>query len=204
MKDINEFKSRIKKLYEYKIHDLNINKVESVYHMNEDETNQQQTTNQQVDQNQTQQPNQVAQRPEVQQPQQQVPQPKQDSNNDNQMLMSYLKSEMSKLDNVVDSIDQISKSVEFLSQRLENINKSVDEIKEPSDLEKLEMRAFDSYPYNKTLSKVWEDKAKSKEEQDAERMGMYKTDDGYEMEYIPNNNLNDFNSSTNSFTKNGY
>lgn len=204
MKDINEFKSRIKKLYEYKIHDLNINKVESVYHMNEDETNQQQTTNQQVDQNQTQQPNQVAQRPEVQQPQQQVAQPKQDSNNDNQMLMSYLKSEMSKLDNVVDSIDQISKSVEFLSQRLENINKSVDEIKEPSDLEKLEMRAFDSYPYNKTLSKVWEDKAKSKEEQDAERMGMYKTDDGYEMEYIPNNNLNDFNSSTNSFTKNGY
>lgn len=213
--DINQFKNRLKKLYEYKIHDLNLNKEESVYHMREDEndnTQPQQQQPQDVENKQVntqpqpkpqntdnqQQVNQDSQ-PKPQQPQ---PTPSVDTSNSNEMMMGYLKSEMSKLDNVVNSIDEISKTVDFLSRRMETLNKNVEEIKEPSDFEKLEMRAFDSYPYNNTLTKVWDDKIKSKEEQDAERMGIYKTDDGYEMEYIPNNNIS--NTIPNSISRNGY
>lgn len=214
MKDINEFKSRLKKLYEYKVYDLNLDKEEKQYHMHEDEGDQQQAQ-QNVEPKQPQpttkpvepkQPptQQVQSTPPQPQPQKVEQQPAPSQNNNEMMMMGYLKNEMSKLDNVVDSIDKISKSVEFLSQRLENLNSSVEEIKEPSDIEKLEMRAFDSYPYNKTLSKVWDNKMKSNEEQDAERMGIYKTDDGYEMEYTPENNINKFNTSPNSFTRNGY
>lgn len=206
IKNIDDFKNRFKRLYEYKVHDLNMNKVESVYNMQEDEEAAPQPEPQPEVNTQ---PTEPVNQPEVQvapeeQPVQE-PQPTeptlQPEPQEDQML-SFLKSEMAKLDNVVSSLESISNNVDMVSQRLDNLNnnvtdlsKIVDEIKEPSDIEKLEMRAFDSYPYNKTLNKVWDDKMKSKEEQDMERLGIEKTDDGYQMEYIPNKNfqLNQFN-----------
>jgi vancomycin resistance protein YoaR len=195
--DINEFKSRMKKLYEYKIHDLNLNKEEKVYHMQEDD---EQNPPQQPSQEQPQQA--PAPQPQAE-PQpapapapQQAPQPVED-NKEDMSMMSYLKTEMSKLDNVISALENISQSVEAVSSRLDGLTKVVDEIKEPSDIEKLEMRAFDSYPYNQTLTKVWGDKLKSKEEQDMDRMGVYKTDNGFEMEYTPQRNFNHVQSSNN-------
>lgn len=195
--DINDFKSRMKKLYEYKIHDLNLNKVESSYqNMNEDENEQQaQQAPAQPEQSSATPPPAPAPEP-VQQPQP-TPAPVEDKKDDEMDIMSFLKSEMQKLDGVVSALENISASVENVSSRLDNLTKVVDEIREPSDIEKLEMRAFDSYPYNKTLDKIWSDKMKSKEEQDMERMGIQKTENGYEMEYVPQRNFNHVQSSNN-------
>jgi hypothetical protein len=204
IKDINSFKDRVKKLYEYRIHDLNLNKEESVYRMQEDENAEpkpEQT-------NQVSEPSapkpvepQAPVQPEPSVPKQEVaPAPVSQTTNVNTeetSLMSYLKSEMGKLDNVINSLENISMNVDTVSKRLDSLTKIVDEIKEPSDIEKLEMRAFDSYPYNQTLNKVWGDKIKSKEEQDMERMGVYKTDNGFEMEYTPQRNFNHTQSSNN-------
>lgn len=206
IKNIDDFKNRFKRLYEYKVHDLNMNKVESVYNMQEDEEAAPQPELQpELNTQQAEPVNQpeaqvIPQEQPVQEPQPTEPTPQPEPQED--QMLSFLKSEMSKLDNIVSSLESISNNVDMVSQRLDNLNnhindlsKIVDEIKEPSDIEKLEMRAFDSYPYNKTLNKVWDDKMKSKEEQDMERMGIEKTNDGYQMEYIPNKNfqLNQFN-----------
>jgi hypothetical protein len=202
--NIDDFKKRYKKLYEYKVHDLNRYKEESVYQMQEDEQEPeppvQNNPQPPVQQNSEPQPKPPVQQEPVQQtpiaqpnPPVQQPEPQQE---DNQMML-YLKSEMQKLENIVGSLEAISNNVNAISQRLDSLNsnvtelnKVVDEIKEPSDFEKLEMRAFDSYPYNKTLDKVWDSKMKSKEEQDMERMGVYKTDDGFAMDYTPQRNFN--------------
>lgn len=206
IKNIDDFKNRFKRLYEYKVHDLNMNKVESVYNMQEDEEAAPQPEPQpELNTQQAEPVNQpeaqvIPQEQPVQEPQPTEPTPQSEPQED--QMLSFLKSEMGKLDNIVSSLESISNNVDMVSQRLDNLNnhindlsKIVDEIKEPSDIEKLEMRAFDSYPYNKTLNKVWDDKMKSKEEQDMERMGIEKTNDGYQMEYIPNKNfqLNQFN-----------
>lgn len=206
--DIIDFKSRMKKLYEYKIHDLKLDQVEEVYQVQEDEQNQQTSPEPQksVD------PPQAIQKPEPQPVQNTQPKPIQQppvtptppiaqpqiSNNEDNSMMSFIKSELQKLEGVVSAIQDISMNVDKVSQRLDVLTKSVDEIREPSDIEKLEMRAFDSYPYNKTLDKVWGDKMKSKEEQDMERMGIQKTENGFEMEYTPQRNFN-HNQSTNNF-----
>jgi hypothetical protein len=202
--DINDFKSRMKKLYEYKIHEFNMNNPKSVYHnMNEDENDPQGQTQQAPAQPEQSSPTPPppAPAPEPMQQSQPAPAPSPapvEDKKDNEMdMMSFLKSEMQKLDGVVSALENISASVENVSSRLDNLTKVVDEIREPSDIEKLEMRAFDSYPYNKTLDKVWAEKTKSKEEQDMERMGIQKTDNGYEMEYIPQRNFNYVQSSNN-------
>jgi hypothetical protein len=190
IKDINGFKDRIKMLYEYRMVDLNAGRNDMSVQVNEDENEQQQ-----------QEPVQPKPQPQVQQPvvqpQQPVaPQPE-EKKEDNTELISFLKNEMSRLENVVSSINDISSKVENLGQRMDNINtnfsdlsKAIDEIREPSDIEKLEMRSFDSYPYNKTLVDVWQDKEKSKEEQELHRQGIRKTDDGYEMDYVPMQGMN--------------
>lgn len=77
-----------------------------------------------------------------------------------------------------------------IGSRFEDLSKAIDEIREPSDIEKLEMRSFDSYPYNKTLVDVWKDKEKSKEEQELIKQGIRKTDNGYEMDYVPMSGMN--------------
>lgn len=192
--DINEFKKKYRKLYEYRIHDLNLNKADRSYQMQEDNNDQipsnpKPATNQDLSpkpvQNQEVKPQQPL--PAQQPIQQSVKQPQNTDNNFG--MMSYLKSEMEKLENVVNAINDIGMKVDSINSRLDKITNIVDEIKEPSDIEKLEMRAFDSYPYNKTLTKVWDDKMKSKEEQDMERMGVHKTENGFEMEYIPQKNF---------------
>lgn len=207
IKNIDDFKKRVKLLYEYRVHDLNMNKEESVYHFNEDET--QEPAAQPAPEPSAVPAPEPIQDP-VAQPEQaaepiQEPVPAEPAAQEDNQMISYLKSEMQKLENVVSSLDTISRSVDSVSQRLDKLNSSmfdltkiVDEIKEPSDIEKLEMRAFDSYPYNQTLTKVWDDKLKSKEEQNMDRMGVYKSDDGYEMEYTPQRNFN-HNQSTNNF-----
>lgn len=207
--DIIDFKSRMKKLYEYKIYDLKLDQVEEVYQVQEDEQNQQPSPEPQKNidppqsiQKPEPQPVQNTQPKPIQQPPvaptpPPAPQP-QTSNNQDTSMMSFIKSELQKLEDVVSAIQNISMNVDKVSQRLDVLTKSVDEIKEPSDIEKLEMRAFDSYPYNKTLDKVWSDKMKSKEEQDMERMGVQKTENGFEMEYIPQRNFN-HNQLTNNF-----
>lgn len=196
--DINDFKSRMKKLYEYKIHDLNLNKVESVYHnMNEDENEEQGQQAPTPPQQSSQTVSPPAPEPQVAPQPAPAPAPVEDKKDNEMDMMSFLKSEMQKLDSVVSALDSISANVDNVASRLDNLTKIVDEIKEPSDIEKLEMRAFDSYPYNKTLDKVWSDKMKSKEEQDMERMGIQKTKDGYEMEYTPLRNFNHTQSSNN-------
>jgi len=203
--NINDFKSRIKKLYEYKIHDLNLNREDYTYNVQEDENDQPQSTDSQPapqpEPQKTIEP-QPAPQPEpqksvepqpapVEQKPIQQPAPTSVDNNQEEMnMMSFLKSEMQKLDNVVNNLEKISVNVDMVSNRLDTLTKVIDEIREPSDIEKLEMRAFDSYPYNQTLTKVWDDKLKSKEEQDMERMGIYKKDDGYEAEYTPQKNFN--------------
>jgi DNA repair ATPase RecN len=183
--DINEFKQRIKKLYEYKMVDLNPSTDISV-RVNEDENEQKPAPAPQT-------------KPVEPQPQAQAPAPEavQEPKEDNTELISFLKNEMQKLENIVNSINNISSKVEDLGNRMNNINssfgelsKAVDEIREPSDIEKLEMRSFDSYPYNKTLTDVWKDKEKSKEEQELQRQGIRKTDDGYEMDYVPMSGMN--------------
>lgn len=200
--DIKEFKSRMKKLYEYKIHDLNLNQVEEVYNVQED--NQESSIEPektvepaQPNQNIQPQPKPIQQTPVQPKPIQQTPVQPQIDNTKDQSMMSFVKSEFQKLETVVNAIENISINVDKLSQRLDVLTKSVDEIKEPSDIEKLEMRAFDSYPYNKTLEKVWGDKMKSKEEQDMERMGIQKTENGFEMEYTPQRNFNHIQTSNN-------
>jgi len=200
--DIKEFKSRMKKLYEYKIHDLNLNQVEEVYNVQED--NQESSIEPektvepaQPNQNIQPQPKPIQQTPVQPKPIQQTPVQPQIDNTKDQSMMSFVKSEFQKLETVVNAIENISMNVDKLSQRLDVLTKSVDEIKEPSDIEKLEMRAFDSYPYNKTLEKVWGDKMKSKEEQDMERMGIQKTENGFEMEYTPQRNFNHIQTSNN-------
>jgi hypothetical protein len=205
--DINDFKSRMKKLYEYRIHDLNLNKEESVYRVQEDENSQKPPQEPVENQAPVEKPlptpapqPQQNQAPVEQKPvSTPVPQPAPQQNNQEEVsLMSYLKTEMGKLDNVITSLENISMNVDTVSKRLDSLTNIVDEIKEPSDVEKLEMRAFDSYPYNQNLNKVWGDKMKSKEEQDMERMGVYKTDNGFEMEYTPQRNFN-HNQSSNNF-----
>lgn len=206
--NINDFKSRMKKLYEYKIHEFNLNNPKTVYHnMNEDENEEQgqQAPAQPQQSSQTVPPPAPEPVLEPQQQSQPAPEPQPapatapvEDKKDNEMdMMSFLKSEMQKLDSVVSTLDSISANVDNVASRLDNLTKVVDEIREPSDIEKLEMRAFDSYPYNKTLDKVWGDKMKSKEEQDMERMGIQKTDNGYEMEYVPQRNFNYVQSSNN-------
>lgn len=199
---IDDFKKRYRKLYEYKVHDLNMNKEERVYQMQEDEQEdpvpQPPVQEPPVEQKPEVSPQPPVQEPQVQQePVQQAPIPQPEPQQEDNQMMSYLKSEMQKLENIVGSLEAISNNVNAISQRLDNLNnnvselnKVVDEIKEPSDIEKLEMRAFDSYPYNKTLDKVWDSKMKSKEEQDMERNGIYKTDDGFAMDYTPQRNFN--------------
>jgi vancomycin resistance protein YoaR len=225
--DINEFKSRMKKLYEYKIHDLNLNQEEKVYRISEDEAELNQPKENKPAQpvqsapeptpapqpvqsapEPTPAPEPVQQAPEptpAPEPVQSAPEPTpapistpvENKPSEDMSMMSFLKTEMQKLDNVVSALENISLNVDQVSKRLDSLTKLVDEIREPSDIEKLEMRAFDSYPYNKTLEKVWGDKMKSKEEQDMERMGIQKTDNGFEMEYTPQRNFNHTQTSNN-------
>ncbi len=190
IKDINGFKDRIKMLYEYRMVDLNPATNNMSVQVNEDENEQQ-----------VQEPVQPKPQPQVQQPVAQPQQPvtprPEEKKEDNTELISFLKNEMSRLEDVVLSINNISSKVENLGQRMDNIStnfsdlsKAIDEIREPSDIEKLEMRSFDSYPYNKTLIDVWEDKEKSKENQELRKQGIRKTDDGYEMDYVPMQGMN--------------
>jgi hypothetical protein len=189
IKDIKDFKNRIKKLYEYRMVDLNPAVNNMSVQVNEDEAEPKQEKP-----SQTPAP---APQPKPEQPvQPQAPAPEPEKE-DNTELISFLKNEMSKLETVVSSIESISSKVEELGNRMNNINnsfsnlsKAVDEIREPSDIEKLEMRSFDSYPYNKTLTDVWKDKEKSKEEQELAMQGIRKTDDGYEMDYAPMKGMN--------------
>lgn len=192
--DINQFKSRIKKLYEYKIHDLTPNQMEEIYHVNEDDNNQ---TQEKTPVQQNPEPKPIQQPEPTQQPVQPTPTPVPVEDKNENEIMSFLKSELQKLDNVVSSIENISLSVDEVSKRLDTLTKIVDEVREPSDIEKLEMRAFDSYPYSKTLTKVWDDKRKSKEEQEMERLGIQKNGNEFQMEYSPQRNFNHVQSSNN-------
>lgn len=194
IKNINEFKKRIKMLYEYRMVDLNPGITQNNITVTEDEN-----------QSKEQQPQQApaaatAEKPVQQTPQQPAPAPQPqpvENKEDNTELISFFKSEMSKLENVISAIDSISSQVEMLGQKMnrigsnfDDLSKAIDEIREPSDIEKLEMRSFDSFPYNKTLNDVWEDKEKSKEEEELRKQGIRKTNDGYEMDYIPMGNMN--------------
>jgi len=185
IKDINGFKDRIKMLYEYRMVDLSPINNEMTVQVNEDE-------NEQAEQPQTPQPEPVQQPKPVETPAPSIPVQPQPEKDNNTELISFLKIEMEKLENVVNSINKIGSDVEKLGQRMDTVSsnfnelsKAIDEIREPSDIEKLEMRSFDSYPYNKSLTNVWEDKEKSKEEQELYKQGIRKTDGGYEMDYVP-------------------
>lgn len=201
IKNINDLKKRIKLLYEYKMVDLNPTNNNFSNHVNENESegdetktppsqttqpiqnpsdNQQNVENKPIQQNIDQQ--------SLEQPKQ--PEPVQQNNTE---LMSFLKNEMSRLDNVLTSINNISLTVQNLGHRLDNfstdinkLTKSVEEVREPSSKEKLEMRSFDSYPYNKNLNDVWSDIEKNKEDKN----GIRRTEDGYEMDYIPMKGMN--------------
>jgi hypothetical protein len=196
IKNINDFKKRVKMLYEFRFIDLEPEK--GILPMKEDEN---QNVAKPAAPAPTEQPKQVTPQPSPAPapspaPQQTVQQP-QNQEGGNDQLISFLKSEMQRLEDVVTSIENISMNVDGLSKRMEDLNnnvsgltKIVDEIKEPSDIEKLEMRSFDSYPYNKTLNAVWDDIEKSKEEQELAKMGIRKSKEGLEMDYHPMTNMN--------------
>lgn len=194
IKDIQDFKNRLKKLYEYRMVDLNPAADNMNMQVNEDDNEPKeeqpaQTPAPQPEPEQPAQPQQPVQTP--------PPAPQPEKQDDNTELISFLKNEMEKLETVVSSIEGISSKVEDLGNRMNaisnnfsDLSKAVDEIREPSDKEKLEMRSFDSYPYNKSLTDVWEDKEKSKEERELAMQGIRKTNDGFEMDYVPMQNMN--------------
>ena len=202
IKDIQGFKDRIKILYEYRMVDLNPSHDNLSIQVNEDETENKQDNQQQSQVNKQETPVQQVAPPQPKPADTQTQQPIVDNNpsikqQDNTELINFLKNEMSRLETVVNSIQTISSKVEELGNRMSKfdnsfnvLTKSIEEIREPSDIEKLEMRSFDSFPYNKSLTDVWKDKEKSKEEQELAIQGIRKTQDGYEMDYIPMQGMN--------------
>lgn len=74
---------------------------------------------------------------------------KKSSDEANQKLMKLMKN-FSDLESKISSMDQLGKKIEDLQQDIVKRN--------PTDVEKLEMRSFNSYPYNIKLTDYWNDK----------------------------------------------
>jgi hypothetical protein len=73
---------------------------------------------------------------------------KQSSDQANEKLMKLMKN-FSELENKISSMDQIGQKIEDLQKDIAKRN--------PTEVEKLEMRSFNSYPYNIKLSDYWND-----------------------------------------------
>ena len=80
---------------------------------------------------------------------------------ENELLLKANVEKSEQMMRVVDELNQTIQNVDnkmnTLSHFILKLQKDVDEVKEPSDMERMEMRAQDSYPYNKQLKDIWDE-----------------------------------------------
>ncbi len=80
-------------------------------------------------------------------------------------ILSMQVNKMEEFQNSVNSINQKIDTLANIFSKFTDITaklqKDVEEVKEPSPVEKLEMRSLDSYPFNLNLNTYWNDEAKN-------------------------------------------
>jgi hypothetical protein len=105
--------------------------------------------------------------------------------NPNNDLMSgqvqFMEKFIEALERINVNIEVVNQKMDKYQQELNKMRMDVEEVREPTDEEKLQMRALDSYPYNQRVSDVFGDKFRNSEPKQEK----------FTTEFIPNANLND-------------
>ena len=75
-------------------------------------------------------------------------------------------------------VEELNNKVDSLGNNVANLNTDVEEVKEPTDIEKLESRKINSHPYYMNLNDMWKGGNFQKRQDEYDEQGMRKLEDG--------------------------
>jgi hypothetical protein len=105
-----------------------------------------------------------------------MPEPEQPSLEDIQN--NILKTSVSAMQKMNDQLQNLEMTLGSLNQKIDGLNQEVEEVKEPTNVEKLEARKEDSHPFYMNLNDMWNGNSFQARRQVEDSHGMRKLDDG--------------------------
>lgn len=96
-----------------------------------------------------------------------------------QIQNDVLKSSLSAMEKMNDQLKRLEMSFEKMNSKMLHLNHEVEEVKEPTNIEKLEAKKEDSYPYYMNLNDLWKGNSfQARVQLNDKSKGMLKQDDG--------------------------
>lgn len=105
-----------------------------------------------------------------------MPEPEQPSVD--QIQNDILKTSVSAMQKMNTELRNLESSLSSLNSKIDGLNKEVEEVKEPTNVEKLEARKEDSHPFYMNLNDMWDGNSFQARRQVEDSQGMRKLDDG--------------------------
>lgn len=95
-----------------------------------------------------------------------------------QIQNDILKTSVSAMQKMNAELQNLESSLSTLNSKIDGLNKEVEEVKEPTNVEKLEARKEDSHPFYMNLNDMWDGNSFQARRQMEDSHGMRKLDDG--------------------------
>lgn len=105
-----------------------------------------------------------------------MPEPEQPSVEDIQN--DILKKSVSAMEKMNNQLSNLENVFNVLNQKIDTLNSEVEEVKEPTNVEKLEARKEDSHPFYMNMNDMWNGNSFQARKQVEDSYGMRKLDDG--------------------------
>ena len=107
-----------------------------------------------------------------------MPEPEPEQPSVNQIQNDILKTSVSAMQKMNDELRNLEGSLSRLNSKIDGLNKEVEEVREPTNVEKLEARKKDSHPFYMNLNDMWDGNSFQARREMEDSEGMKKLDDG--------------------------